>query len=171
MKETFLNLSKVSDEYRPLLLSELMLHKQASANSLAPASFIKASNDPGMMDQALETGKRYAPAVGYGAAGGALAGIPLALLANALFGKDKSMRGHLRSALMGSILGGGIGALGGGGAKYLYQNNPDAKGMIDTGIDRAVDLGQKYLGGFDASSDGQSRSSQAGNKVKEILGK
>lgn len=125
MKKTFLKLSKLSEEYRPLLLSELRLHKQAG-------SF-------------LDTAKEYAPAVGYGAAGGAMAGIPVALLANALFGKDKSLRGHLRSSLMGAILGGGAGALGGGALRHYTEPSVDHN------------IGSSVFNGITSLSDGTAR--------------
>jgi len=129
MKKTFLKLSELSEEYRPLLLSELRLQKQA---------------DSSFLSKALEKGQEYAPAVGYGAAGGALAGVPVALLANALFGKDKSMRGHLRSALMGSILGGGVGALGAGGLRY-YTEDPSVSIPLTRGLSNISGASARFL--------------------------
>jgi hypothetical protein len=152
--------SELSKEYRPLLLSELMLHKQASSKD-APNATSELPDSEGLLDKSL----KYGPSVGYGAGAGVLAGIPLSLLANALFGKDKSLRGHLRSALMGSILGGGIGALGGAGARYLYGTG--MRDAIDSGIDKAVGLGQKHLGKFDSS--GGTGFTSLGKKIKSLL--
>lgn len=95
---------------------------------------------------ALRAGQQYAPSIGLGAGAGALAGIPIALLAHGFFGKDKGLRGYLRSALMGGLIGGGLGAAGGGLTRYLYQTNPDAKSKIDSGLGAVSDFASKNLG-------------------------
>ena len=38
---------------------------------------------------------------------------------------------------MGSLIGGGIGALGGGASRYLYQSNPDIAKSMDQGLQAA----------------------------------
>ena len=91
----------------------------AQAKLVTPSA---PGTDISKMFPAFGVGKDYAAPVGYGAAGGALAGIPIALLANALFGKDKGLRGSLRAALMGGLVGGGAGAMGGAGVNYLHNN-------------------------------------------------
>jgi hypothetical protein len=70
--------------------------------------------EPGFMDKL----KDYMPSVGMGAGAGALAGIPVALLVNALTGdsKKKGLRSYLKASLLGALVGGGVGA--GGGALY-----------------------------------------------------
>lgn len=126
-------------------------HPPMSAPAEQPFISPLASNVPATakgadsMD-ALRTGQQYAPALGLGAGAGVLAGIPIALLSHGLFGKDKSLRGYLRSALMGSLIGGGLGAAGGGLARYLYQNNPGAKSKIDAGLGSVSDFAAKNLG-------------------------
>ena len=69
---------------------------------------------------------RYGKAVGMGAAGGAIAGIPIALIAHALLAdkKNKDLKGFLRSALMGGGIGAGVGGLAGGGLRALSRSNP-----------------------------------------------
>lgn len=76
--------------------------------------------------------------VGYGAGAGALAGIPLGLLYRAIFSdeEDKNLSGYLRSALLGGLIGGGIGGLGGAGARALYQNSPTGSYAIDQVLGR-----------------------------------
>lgn len=152
------------------------LHKEAfkRAADQVPAAA------PSMQDKAMAAGKdmlamgqNYAPSVGYGAGAGALAGVPLALLANAIFGKDKSLRGHLRSALMGAILGGGAGAVGGGALKYLHGSSPEMAGKIDAGVDKFTGLLGKGLGKYDAYQGAEGPSSYShslGNKIKNVLG-
>ena len=67
---------------------------------------------------------RYGKAVGMGAAGGAIAGIPIALIAHALLAdkKNKDLKGFLRSALMGGGIGAGVGGLAGGGFRALSRS-------------------------------------------------
>ena len=76
--------------------------------------------------------------VGYGAGAGALAGIPLGLLYRAIFSddEDKTLSGYLRSALLGGLIGGGVGGLGGAGARALYQNSPTGSYAIDQVLGR-----------------------------------
>lgn len=83
--------------------------------------------------------EKYGPSVGIGAAGGALAGIPVGLLVNALTGgkKKKDLRSYLKSGLLGALLGGGIGALGGAGYKALgfdETNSGMSEGSVAKGI-------------------------------------
>jgi hypothetical protein len=70
--------------------------------------------EPGFMDKL----KDYMPSIGIGAGAGAIAGIPVALLINALTGdsKKKDLRSYLKASLLGALIGGGVGA--GGGALY-----------------------------------------------------
>lgn len=163
LKEYFIAVDKLAQTKQAALAGELAAYKQAADASAAPAA----------PNAALAAGKAYAPAVGYGAGAGALAGVPIALLANAFFGKDKSLRGHLRSALMGAILGGGAGAIGGGALKYLHGHGYGDK--IDSGIDTLSGLVGKGLGamGLEGVQGEQGpnvpRSQIAGNAVKRIL--
>lgn len=154
----FTQLNNISMTKRATVVNHLRMYKQAE-----PPTGIM-----GGVSSAMEAGKDYAPAVGYGAAGGALAGIPIALLANAVFGKDKGLRGSLRAALMGGLVGGGAGALGGGGAKYMYGNSPEFKNFMDekinSGVDFAGSLGDTFKG------DDASYSYRAGDKLKSLLG-
>jgi len=68
----------------------------------------------------------YGKAVGMGAGAGALAGIPVALLAHALMAdeKKKGLRDYLKSGLLGGLIGGGAGALGGAGLRAAIQADP-----------------------------------------------
>jgi|LakMenEpi03Aug12_release.lakeMendotaPanAssembly.Ray.scaffolds.fasta_scaffold00026_14 hypothetical protein len=131
---------------KPLIAATLIHYKQANKGTMDMEPMIGGA-EPGMMDKAmamgsdaLEAGKRYGPGVGIGAGAGALAGLPVSLLANAVFGKDKSLRGYLRSALMGSLIGGGLGGLGAGGLQYYGESSPERGAKVDAGID--------YLGGL-----------------------
>lgn len=60
-----------------------------------------------------------------GGAVGALAGIPIGLLVQALRGdsKSKSLRDYLKSGLMGALIGGGAGALGAGGIRGISMTD------------------------------------------------
>lgn len=80
-----------------------------------PSAKPKEEDESGFMD--------YLPAMGYGAAGGAVAGIPVALLAHALTGdsKNKNLRSYLKASLLGALIGGGVGAAGGAGYKAIYS--------------------------------------------------
>ena len=174
-------LVKIANDKRPELFNALRTYKQAGPAE-APSMMDKAKD---MGNSALAAGKDYAPSIGYGAAGGAIAGIPIALLANALMGKDKSLRGSLRSALMGSLIGGGLGAAGGAGAKAMYNNG--YKDQMNSGIDSMSGLaGQGAdllgLGGYNTilgnMPEGQAgpgapvgtRTGNMGNALKSILG-
>jgi hypothetical protein len=137
---------------KPLIAATLIQYKQAAKQA--------QDAEPGMMDKAkamgsdaLEAGKRYGPGVGIGAGAGALAGLPISLLANAVFGKDKSLRGYLRSALMGSLIGGGVGGLGAGALKYYGESSPERGANVDAGIDYLAGLLNKGTGavGLDAT--------------------
>jgi hypothetical protein len=92
-------------------------NEQAALEAVNPSNkpeVVPPEEGPGFMDSL----KDYMPSLGYGAAGGAIAGIPIALLINALTGdsKKKNLRSYLKSGLLGALLGGGLGA--GGGALY-----------------------------------------------------
>lgn len=69
----------------------------------------------------------YGGTMGIGAAGGAIAGIPTALIAHALFAdkKNRGLRDYLKSSLLGALIGGGVGALGGAGYKALGFAEPE----------------------------------------------
>jgi hypothetical protein len=172
LKEYFIAVNEIAQTKQSAMAAELIAYKQAAdVAPAAPTSMQDKAMSAGR--DALAAGQKYAPSIGYGAGAGALAGIPVALLANAIFGKDKSLRGHLRSALMGAILGGGAGAIGGGGLKYLHGHGYGDK--IDSGIDTMSGLAGKGLGamGLDAyqSAKGPAlRSQNAGSAIKGILG-
>jgi hypothetical protein len=134
-------LVKIANDKRPELFNALRSYKQAEEKGMMGKA-MDSVKDFG--NTSLAAGKDYAPSIGYGAAGGAIAGIPIALLANALMGKDKSLRGSLRSALMGSLIGGGVGAAGGATAKALHNNGFGAK--MDSGLDTAGDFIDDYGG-------------------------
>lgn len=95
-------------------------HDQNDPNSTTHAARgiraldIGLPKDPSLMDKM----KGYLPSIGMGAGAGAVAGIPVALLAHALTGdsKKKNLRSYLKASLLGALLGGGLGA--GGGALY-----------------------------------------------------
>lgn len=145
---------------KPLIAATLIHYKQANKTTMDMEAPEGAGAAPGMMDKAkamgsdaLEAGKRYGPGVGIGAGAGALAGLPISLLANAVFGKDKSLRGYLRSALMGSLIGGGVGGLGAGALKYYGESSPERGANVDAGIDYLAGLLNKGTGavGLDAT--------------------
>ena len=166
-------LVKIANDKRPELFNSLRTYKQAAdAGAPAPAlSMMDRAKDMG--NSSLAAGKDYAPSIGYGAAGGAIAGIPIALLANALMGKDKSLRGSLRSALMGSLIGGGLGAAGGAGAKAMYNNG--YKDQMNSGIDSMSGMLGKGLGAMNMDAyQGEAgpslRSNSLGNLLKGVLG-
>lgn len=78
----------------------------------------------------------YLPSIGYGAGAGALAGIPIALLARALFSRDEEdsdLPSYLMTALKGALIGGGIGGLAGAGLRGAYGTE-GGKNMIDKGL-------------------------------------
>ena len=78
----------------------------------------------------------YGKAIGYGAGAGAIAGIPIALLARALFSDDEEDAGlpsYLMTALKGALIGGGIGGLAGGGLRGAYGTE-GGKNLIDKGL-------------------------------------
>ena len=180
-KQAIVNLSAEADIRVPGIVNSLLQYKQAV--DTPPTGAIPPTGDSdsgrtmgdkieGLTDSASALGKQYGGATGMGAGAGLIAGIPIALLANALFGKDKSLRGHLRSALLGGTIGAGVGAAGGAGAKYMYNNG--YKGKMDSGIDSGVDSISKLLGKHDfgdgAAGPTQNRSTQVGNRIKSILG-
>lgn len=170
LKAYFVAVNEIAQTKQSALAAELIAFKQAVDAAPAPSMQDRAM---AAGNQALAAGKEYAPSIGYGAGAGALAGVPIALLANAIFGKDKSVRGHLRSALMGAILGGGAGAVGGGALKYLHGHGYGDK--IDSGIDTLSGLAGKGLGamGLDGVQGEQGpnvpRSQTAGKAIKGIL--
>ena len=171
-KQAIVNLSAEADTRVPGIVNSLLQYKQAvDTPPTVDSDSGRSMGDKieGFTDSASALGKQYGGATGMGAGAGLIAGIPIALLANALFGKDKSLRGHLRSALLGGTIGAGVGAAGGAGAKYMYNNG--YKGKMDSGIDSGVDSISKLLGRHDFG-DGPtlSRSTQVGNRIKSILG-
>jgi hypothetical protein len=117
---------------KPLIAAALIQYKQAEEKGTMDKALDSAK---AFGNDALEAGKRYGPGVGIGAGAGVLAGLPISVLANAVFGKDKSLRGYLRSALMGSLVGGGLGALGGGGLRYYGESSPERGANVDAAID------------------------------------
>jgi len=118
---------------KPLIAAALIQYKQAEEEKGTMGKALDSAKAFG--NDALEAGKRYGPGVGIGAGVGVLAGLPISVLANAVFGKDKSLRGYLRSALMGSLIGGGLGALGGGGLRYYGESSPERGAKVDAVID------------------------------------
>lgn len=82
--------------------------------------------DPGMLDKL----KPYGKAMGMGAGAGALAGIPISLLAHALMADDdkRGLRDYLKSGLLGSLIGGGAGAVGGAGLQAYDPSKVDMAG-------------------------------------------
>ena len=96
-----------------------------------------APAEPGFMDKLKGFGKEYGAATGIGAGAGAIAGIPIALLAHALMAdpKNKGLRDYLKSGLLGALLGGGAGALGGAGLRGYLQSDPNKA----LGFSRLVD--------------------------------
>lgn len=179
-KQAIVNLSAEADTRVPSIVTSLLQYKQAVDSDTPPTGATPPSDSgrsiveriEGVTDSASALGKQYGGATGWGAGAGLIAGIPIALLANALFGKDKSLRGHLRSALLGGTIGAGVGAAGGAGAKYMYNNG--YKGKMDSGIDSGVNAISKLLGRYDysdgAAGPTQNRSTQVGNRIKDILG-
>ena len=118
---------------KPLIAAALIRYKQAEGEKGMMGKAVDSVKEFG--NDALEAGKRYGPGVGVGAGAGVIAGIPIALLANAVFGKDKSLRGYLRSALMGTIGGGLAGGLGGGALRYYSESSPERAANVDAAID------------------------------------
>lgn len=133
-RETFIVANHLAETKKAAIIAQIVKSADEAAKAPAEAAPAAAADGPGFFDNALQKGKEYGPAIGYGAAGGAIAGIPIALLINALTGKDKSLRGNLRASLMGALIGGGAGALGGGGLKALFSNNESAQGVIRDGL-------------------------------------
>jgi len=100
-----------------------------AAPSSSPAESAPTSEKPetstaGFLDKLKDLG----PSAGYGAGAGAVAGIPIALLAHALLGdkKKKSLRDYLKSGLLGALIGGGLGAGTGALAKNQGFDFADA---------------------------------------------
>lgn len=91
---------------------------------------------PSFTDNVKAFGKDYVGAMGYGAGIGALGGIPLALLANALLGgeENQSLRGYLKSALLGALLGGGLGAAGGAGLRHYLKGQPGVRDALGSAL-------------------------------------
>jgi len=144
IKQAFL----LSEVKKPLIAAALIRYKQAQdAGAAGPAG---GTADQGWLDKAVDSvkgvgadalalGKSYGPGIGVGAGAGVLAGLPISVLANAIFGKDKSLRGYLRSALLGSLIGGGVGALGGGGLRYYSESSPERGKAVDETIQSIAD--------------------------------
>jgi hypothetical protein len=118
-------------------------NKQSSAvkraNPMAPAvaGHIASSIAPatvGMEEANKETPlETYGMPTGIGAAGGALAGIPVALLAHALLAdpKKRTLRDYLKSSLLGSLVGGAAGGIGGLGLKAYLNSNPELASSLN----------------------------------------
>ena len=152
LRETILQLSKAAEARKPALLVKIASESN-SVSDLDKANMpdpqpspptIGASKEPAPGTDYLQMGKDYGPAVGYGAAGGAIAGIPIALLSRALFSNDEEdadLPSYLMTALKGGLIGGGVGGLAGGGARALYQNSEGTRGLINRGIDSVRDYG------------------------------
>ena len=113
---------------RSLRANEESLRSTAAPSS-SPAESAPTSEKPetstaGFLDKLKDLG----PSAGYGAGAGAVAGIPIALLAHALLGdkKKKSLRDYLKSGLLGALIGGGLGAGTGALAKNQGFDFADA---------------------------------------------
>jgi hypothetical protein len=95
--------------YKPLIARELLNYKQAELNPFTLA--IQHGRREG---HALSRGQQLRAQM-LGVGGGALAGVPLGVLAQAMFGEEKNLRAYLRSALIGGLsgasIGGGVGGL------------------------------------------------------------
>jgi hypothetical protein len=125
LRETILQLSKAAEARKPALLVKI-----AAANPQVQVQSDMNTGEPIFADKPLDVkpdylqmGKDYGPAVGYGAAGGALAGIPIALLGRALFSDDEEdadLPSYLMTALKGGLIGGGVGGLAGAGLRGAY---------------------------------------------------
>ena len=102
----FTQLNNISMTKRAEVVQHLRMYKQAENPTGILRAMAQADHEPAARRAALM---------------GGLAGIPIALLANAVFGKDKSLRASLRAALMGGLAGGSLGGLAGAG-KHLYDN-------------------------------------------------
>jgi hypothetical protein len=78
-----------------------------------------------------------------GAGAGALAGIPVALLAHALMAdeKKKGLRDYLKSGLLGGLIGGGAGALGGAGLRAAITADPVLAKHLGGRLDSAKERG------------------------------
>ena len=81
----------------------------------------------------------YGKAIGMGAGAGALAGIPIALLAHALMAdeKKKGLRDYLKSGLLGGLVGGGAGALGGAGLRAAINADPAMAKLMSGYLEKA----------------------------------
>ena len=101
-----------------------------AANDAANVADFNAGNSLPTDHSFMNTLRHSGSALGLGAAGGAAAGLPIGLLAHAIFGKDKGLRGYLRSALLGTLIGGGAGALGGGALRYMTDRNPGLRSSL-----------------------------------------
>jgi hypothetical protein len=152
LRETILQLSKAAEARKPALLIKIASQPDyvsnpdmvAKPNPEPNPPTIDVSQEPAPGTDYLQMGKDYGPAVGYGAAGGAIAGIPIALLSRALFSNDEEdadLPSYLMTALKGGLIGGGLGGLAGGGARALYQNSEGTRGLMNRGIDSVRDYG------------------------------
>jgi hypothetical protein len=124
----------------------------------------------GVGDEMLNRGREYAPSIGYGAGAGAIAGIPIALLAHALTGdsKKKGLRSYLKSALLGALLGGGLGGAGGAGLRAYAKSSPERADLIGGGIDSAAGKLHSLAGYFGMD---QKENINAGTRqLKDIFG-
>ena len=97
--------------------------------------------------ESMDNLKGYGKAVGMGAAGGAIAGIPIAALVHALSaGEGKhSFRDYLKAMLMGGLIGGGAGGLGGAGLRALAQSDPATRDYLQNKIQSAKSINQFTL--------------------------
>lgn len=97
--------------------------------------------------ESMDNLKGYGKAVGFGAAGGAIAGIPIAALVHALSaGEGKhSFRDYLKAMLMGGLIGGGAGGLGAAGLRALAQSDPATRDYLQNKIQSAKSINQFTL--------------------------
>ena len=97
--------------------------------------------------ESMDNLKGYGKAVGMGAAGGAIAGIPIAALVHALSaGEGKhSFRDYLKAMLMGGLIGGGAGGLGAAGLRALAQSDPATRDYLQNKIQSAKSINQVTL--------------------------
>ena len=157
LRETILQLSEAAEARKPALLVKIanqpdyvsnpdMVTLPGPAPKDAP---FDVSKEPAPPTDYLQMGKDYGPAVGYGAAGGALAGIPIALLGRALFSDDKEdadLPSYLMTALKGGLIGGGLGGLAGAGLRGAYGTDKGFE-YINKGLDYLPQSAEKFTKG------------------------
>jgi len=146
LRETIIQMSKAAEARKPALLAKIAEDALTAVaespateafNDEAVSRFAAETSAPSATNRYLEMGKSYGPAIGYGAGAGAIAGIPTALLARALFSDDDDDAGlssYLMTALKGGLIGGGLGGLAGGGLRGAYGTEGGKK-VINRGLD------------------------------------